>query len=110
AEIHAVLPGDEIVRSRVHATATRAITIDARADAIWPWLAQLGQDRGGFYSYQLLENLAGCDMKNAEWIHPEFQKWRIGDKLWMYPPDRAAGIGHALLLRFEPGEAMGFAT
>ena len=48
------LPGDDLI---VHAdlTATRAITIRAPADQVWPWIAQLGQGRGGFYSYDFLE-------------------------------------------------------
>ena len=36
--------------------ATRAITIDAPCRSVWPWLAQVGVDRGGFYSYDLLDN------------------------------------------------------
>ena len=55
------LPGDELMR-RADLTATRAITIRADADAVWPWIAQLGQGRGGFYSYDRLENLLGCDI------------------------------------------------
>jgi len=43
-----VLPGDELM-PRVDLTATRAVTIQATADAVWPWIAQLGQGRGGFY-------------------------------------------------------------
>src|SRR5215208_2436417 len=39
--------------------ATRAITVHAAADQVWPWIAQLGQGRGGFYSYDALENLVG---------------------------------------------------
>jgi hypothetical protein len=44
------------------------VTIDAPVEAVWPWLAQLGQDRGGFYGYEWLENLAGCRMRNAQFI------------------------------------------
>ena len=52
-ELTRTLPGDEIVRMPVE-EGTRAITIDAPAAAVWPWVAQLGQDRAGFYSYELL--------------------------------------------------------
>lgn len=110
-EARAELPGDRIVtRAREGDVVTRAITIDAPADRVWPWLAQLGQDRGGFYSYELLEDLAGCRMQNADRVHPDLGKWQPGDKLWMYPPDRLDGIGHALLVEYEPGRALGFAT
>jgi hypothetical protein len=54
-ELRKPLPGDELVPGDVSQT-TRAVTIDAPVDAVWPWLAQIGQDRGGFYSYEWLEN------------------------------------------------------
>src|SRR5690349_21405415 len=55
------LPGDELM-ANPDLTATRGITIRSSADTVWPWIAQLGQGRGGFYSYDLLENLVGCDI------------------------------------------------
>lgn len=61
ADVRAVLPGDDIVHDAV-SQETRGITIDAGAEAGWPWVAQLGQNRGGFYSYDLLENLGGYQM------------------------------------------------
>ena len=54
--------GDETV-PRPSVQHTRAVTIDAPAQQVWPWLAQIGQDRAGFYSYTWLENLAGCRMQ-----------------------------------------------
>ena len=57
-ELAAQLPGDELVEGS-DLTSTRAVTVYARAADIWPWIAQLGQGRGGFYSYDALENLAG---------------------------------------------------
>ena len=105
------LPGDEIVSSpRASGGNTHAITIHAPASEVWAWLAQLGQDRGGFYSYEILEDLAGCEMENADRRHPEFQHWAVGDKLWMYPPHKLDGLGHAVLMRFESGRALGFGT
>ena len=77
---------------------------------MWPWLAQLGQDRGGFYSFDELENLVGCRMPTVDILRLDKQSWAIGDKLWMYPPDRAGGIGYATLRAFIPGRAMGFGT
>jgi hypothetical protein len=61
AEVRMRLPGDELM-ARANLTATRAITIGTPAADVWPWIAQLGQGRGGFYSYDFLENLIGCDI------------------------------------------------
>ena len=52
---------------------------------MWPWLAQIGQDRGGFYAYEWLENLAGCKMHNADLIHPEWQQREGGERLFLHP-------------------------
>ena len=68
-EVTRPLPGDGLVAEPV-TSATHAITIGAPAGAIWPWLVQLGQNRGGFYSYEWLENLAGCQMRNTDRNHP----------------------------------------
>jgi hypothetical protein len=57
-ELNTALPGDELV-PHADLTATRAVTVHAGADGVWPWIAQLGQGRGGFYSYDVLENLVG---------------------------------------------------
>lgn len=73
------LPGDEIVRNAA-GQETRAITIEASADRVWPWLAQIGQDRGGFYSYDLLENLVGCEMPTEDYLRPEKQSWQLGSR------------------------------
>jgi hypothetical protein len=105
------LPGDELVlHPQPGAGSTRAITIRAPAAAVWPWLAQLGQDRAGFYSYELLEDLVGCEMPHENRIQPQFQGWRVGDKLWMYPPHKLDGAGHARLARYEHGRVLAFAT
>jgi hypothetical protein len=63
---------------------THAIEIAAPAERVWPWVAQIGADRGGFYSYQWLENLAGCDVSNAEEVHPEWEH-QMGDGLVLHP-------------------------
>ena len=49
------------------------MTIDAPIAAVWPWLAQIGEDRGGFYSYSLLERAVGAHIQNANTVHPEWQ-------------------------------------
>jgi hypothetical protein len=97
------LPGDDIV-AEPRLVATRAITIRAPASAVWPWLAQMGQGRGGLYSYEKLENLARCDMHNADTIHPEWQSPAVGDKVRFGPEPypfhyiRAIDPGRTLVL------------
>jgi hypothetical protein len=103
------LPGDDIVGPDA-GQETRAITIGAPIDVVWPWLAQLGQDRGGFYSFDVLENLVGCQMPTIDVLRPDHQNWSVGDRLWMYPPNRADGVGFATLRAYVPGRAMGFGT
>lgn len=76
-------PGDSLV-PQPRWTWTHAVDIEAPAEQVWPWVAQIGADRGGFYSYQWLENLAGCHLRNAETLHPEWQV-RQGDGLVLHP-------------------------
>ncbi len=78
------LPGDERVPAPL-VTQTLAVTIKASAAAVWPWLAQIGQERGGMYSYELLENLARCQMRNANRIVPEWEL-QVGDLVRLGPP------------------------
>jgi hypothetical protein len=82
--VASALPGDELVPN-VNVTATRAVSIAAPDDAVWPWVAQLGQGRGGFYSYDFLENLAGCDIHSADRIVPEWQSIAVGDEVKLHP-------------------------
>jgi hypothetical protein len=107
-ELHSALPGDELGFSGRNET--RAIAIAAPSDQVFGWVAQLGQDRAGFYSYELLEDLVGCEMPRVEQLDPHLQHWNPGDKLWMYPPDKLGGMGYARLLAYEPGRALVFGT
>jgi hypothetical protein len=84
AELTACRPGDELVPDP-DLTATRAITIHAGADDVWPWIVQLGQGRGGFYSYDSLENLVGCDIHSARQINPDWQRLDVGDAVRLAP-------------------------
>lgn len=77
-ELWKALPGDGLV-PLPQLVSTRAITIDAPPEAVWPWIVQIGQGRGGFYSYDLLENLAGCNIHSARSIVPEWQHLEVGD-------------------------------
>ena len=83
-ECELVLPGDELIAD-ADLTATRAITVRATPAEVWPWIAQLGQGRGGFYSYDLLENLLGCDIHSADRIAPEWQDVAVGDEVRLAP-------------------------
>ena len=86
------LPGDELATGQV-TYFTRAITIDARPTAVWPWIAQIGQDRAGFYSNSWLENITGSNIHNADSIHPEWQDRAIGDVVPLARPDLLFGFG-----------------
>jgi hypothetical protein len=97
----APLPGDGIVPT-ADLTSTRAVTIAASADQVWPWVVQMGQGRGGLYSYDALENLVGCAMHSADRVLPEFQQLVVGDEFRLHP-DVALQValvepGHALVL------------
>jgi hypothetical protein len=74
-EVRGSIPGDEIVPNPSF-NATRAITIDAPPELVWPWIVQMGYRRAGFYTYALLDN-AGYD--SADRILEEYQPPRIGD-------------------------------
>ena len=75
------LPGDELLED-ADGIATRAITIDAPPEAVWPWLAQMGPSpRGGAYTYDWIENLLGLDMHSVDRVLPEFQHPEVGDTI-----------------------------
>ncbi|WP_110241578.1 hypothetical protein [Nocardioides gilvus] len=82
AERTASYPGDI---ERPLFTTTRAVTVHAPAHEVWSWLVQIGRDRGGFYSYDWLENLAGCRLRSASRVHPEWQHLDAGDSLEVFP-------------------------
>jgi hypothetical protein len=73
-ELRRTYPGDELWG---HAdVVTRAITIEARASEIWPWIVQMGYGRAGWYSLDLLDNLG---RSSARKIVPGLQQLSIGD-------------------------------
>ncbi len=107
-EVAASLTGDELVPSP-RISYTRAVSIQAKPEEIYPWIAQLGAERGGMYSYEWLEtNILRCELINADRIHPEWQDLKVGDQVKMCPgtsgpppyevallePDRAIVMGH----------------
>jgi hypothetical protein len=107
AEVARRMPGDEFLPSAA-VVATRAVTVNAPARAIWPWLAQMGPHRGGAYSYDWIENLLGLDMHSADTIIPEFQNLAVGavQRLGEHGPAMRVEIlesERALVLRSDDG-------
>lgn len=100
AELARPLPGDDLVPNPDWSY-THAVTIDAPRTDVWPWLLQLGQGRGGFYSYEALENLVGCDIHNVPEIRPELQRLEEGDRIRMH----ASGAG-PLVTELDAGRAL----
>ncbi|OBC00402.1 hypothetical protein A5784_20480 [Mycobacterium sp. 852013-50091_SCH5140682] len=98
-EVAAELPGDELVEADAPRT-TRAVTIDAPVRTIWSWLVQIGEGRGGFYSYAFLERAVGARIHNAHRIHPEWQDLHVGDTIWL--ARRYGGDARQVVARIEP--------
>jgi len=89
------LPGDELLED-ADGVSTRAITIDAPAASVWPWLAQMGPaPRGGAYTYDWIENLLGLDMHSVDRVLPEYQHPQVGDTIGL-------GANRMRLERVEP--------
>lgn len=92
------MPGDDLVDQPTF-NATRAVTITARPEQIWPWLLQIGINRAGWYSYDWLDNLG---RPSATEIIPELQNIEIGDLIPMSPDGK-----HGLRVwNFKPREWM----
>lgn len=85
-ELRRAHPGDDLVPTPRWSW-THAIAVAAPAERVWPWVAQVGADRAGFYSYSWLENLVGCGVRNADTVHPEWEL-RAGDELVLHPTAR----------------------
>jgi hypothetical protein len=100
-ELQRLLPGDEVSPPHPKLNATHSITIGAPAADVWPWVVQMGQNRGGFYSYTWLENLVGCHMRNASRIIPEWQDLKVGDGVWLHPKAPPLRV-----LAIEPGRSI----
>lgn len=84
-ELDATLPGDDLLPTPDHRS-TRAVSILAAPEHVWPWLVQMGQDRGGFYSYDAAENLLGLDIHSADRVEPGWQDLAVGDSVLLAPP------------------------
>jgi hypothetical protein len=102
------LPGDALVPDP-RWSYTLGVDVHAPAEVVWPWIAQIGQGRGGFYTYQTLENLVGCKITNTTRILPEHQHPAVGDGIHLHPtapPMRieVADPPHALVLLGSPAD------
>jgi uncharacterized protein YndB with AHSA1/START domain len=104
AEMQAGLPGDALAPDAAQQE-TRAITIGAPPEKVWPWLAQLGQDRAGFYGYGLLQALFGAPMPRGDRLLG-LPDPRPGDRLLMAPRPSMGGRAYAVYEAVVPGEAL----
>lgn len=84
AEVAGAMPGDELL-AEPKLGYTRAISIHAPVDRVWPWLAQIGQGRGGLYSFDGLENLVRCDIHSTDEVLQQFQDLAAGDLIRLGP-------------------------
>ena len=101
AEVAGSLPGDELVPSPTMGY-THAITIQAPPERVWQWLVQIGQGRGGLYSYEGLENLVGCDIHNVDRIVPELQTLQVGELIRLGPK----GYPCFAVVSIDPGRSL----
>ena len=114
-EVTRRLPGDDLAAGSTVGS-TRAITVEAPVEDVWPWLVQIGYGRGGFYSYDWLENLfvrllrGTPGYRSAENLLPEHQHLTLGDFIPAAPPDvlggRVADVTRWKVLAIEPYRAL----
>ena len=109
AEIEAAHAGDDVVAGPV-TTSTYAVTVEAPADIVWSWLVQIGQDRGGMYSYEWLENLFGLDIHNTNQIRQDWQHLAVGDQVRVVPRGKPNAGGYAFASRWSTSPSPGAAA
>jgi hypothetical protein len=114
-EVRRPYPGTDLIPGGTR-SATMAVTIDAPPERVWPWLVQMGIDRGGWYSWDRLDNWG---RRSTERIHPEWQQIAVGDRLSSMPdgtmwwevaalePERFLGLRASLDLRGRPFDPNG---
>ena len=100
SDLARVMAGDSLLSEWTY-SGTTAVTVNARPEHIWPWLVQIGYQRGGLYSYDWLDRLFGyLDRPSATRILPEFQHLAVGD---IIPLGQGPGWPVAVL---EPNRAL----
>ncbi len=77
-------PGDALVADPA-VQFTEAVWVDAAPPAVWPWLAQIGLDRGGLYLNESFGHALGLNFHNARRIHPKWQRSVVGDAIPVAP-------------------------
>jgi hypothetical protein len=100
-EVRAALVGDELVAEPA-SQSTRAITIEAPPERVWPWVVQLGADRAGFYSYDWLEDLFGLGIHSADRVVPDWQHRSVGELV----AANASGSGGWYVAKMVPGQVL----
>lgn len=100
------LPGEDLIPEPTWEY-THVVNINAPSDQVWPWVAQIGQGRGGFYSFERIENLFGCKITNTDRIIAEFQNPAVGDEIRLHPTSPALTVaaielGQSLVLIGAP--------
>lgn len=93
------MPGDDLIPEPQYQT-TRAISIWATPATVFAWLIQIGQGRGGFYSFDRLENLAGLNIHSVDRIVPELQRLAVGDVVPL------SAIGGPTVVEIEPNTTL----
>ena len=91
-EVGGSMPGDEVV-PRAQFNATRAVTVDAPPERVWPWIVQLGYRRAGFYTYDLIDN---ASIRSAQRILEEYQHPAAGDLMPMFKEVHGLAIAYTV--------------
>ena len=91
-EVYSAMPGDDVV-PRAQFIATRAVTVDAPPDRVWPWIVQLGYRRAGFYTYDLIDN---ASQRSADRILEEYQHPAAGDLMPMFKELHGLAIAYTV--------------
>lgn len=102
-EVTATFPGDDLL-AQPASFLNRAVTVHATPEQIFPWIVQLGADKGGMYSYTRLEALLNCSQANADRIHQEWQQLKVGDEMKMCATQ--PGPPPYIIAKIEPNKAV----
>jgi hypothetical protein len=114
-EVGGSYPGGDLIPGATR-SATMATTLDAPPERVWPWLAQMGTNRAGWYSWDRLDNFG---RRSADRLHPEWQRITLSDRLAATPdggqwwevaalePGRFLGLRMSLDLRGRPFDPAG---
>jgi hypothetical protein len=81
SDLDRAMAGDGLLHDWTY-SGTTAVTVNVPPEHIWPWLVQIGYQRGGLYSYDWLDRVFGyLDQPSATRILPEFQHLAVGDHI-----------------------------